>query len=113
MGEPAAVPAGVYGRTFFERKGAWERVRPKVVPFPTVRAVLAAVESGRVDAGVVYRTDVRAARVTAIVNVDDLNIVHSAAVIKGARESEGRRFVEFLKSDQAGAVFKSRGFTPR
>src|SRR5688500_15135088 len=37
MGEPSAVPAGVYGRKFFERKGAWARVQPRVVPFPTVR----------------------------------------------------------------------------
>lgn len=113
MGEPTAVPAGVYGRRFFERQGAWDRVRPKVVPFPTVRAVLAAVESGRVDAGVVYRTDVKAARVTAIANVEDLGIVHSAAVIRGARESEARRFLQFLKSDQARAVFTARGFTPK
>jgi molybdate transport system substrate-binding protein len=113
MGEPTAVPAGVYGRRFFERQGAWDRVRPKVVPFPSVRAVLAAVESGRVDAGVVYRTDVTAARVIPIANVDDLDIVHSAAVIKGARESEARRFLQFLKSDQARAVFTARGFTPK
>ena len=113
MGEPGVVPAGVYGRTFFERLGAWERVRPKVVPFPTVRAVLAAVESGRVDAGVVYRTDAIAARVIAIANIDDLNIVHSAAVIKGPRESDARHFLEFLKSDRARAVFKKRGFEPK
>jgi molybdate transport system substrate-binding protein len=110
MGEPAAVPAGVYGRTFFERQGAWDRVRPKVVPFPTVRAVLAAVENGRVDAGVVYRTDAMTARVAAIAAVDDLNIVHSAAVIDGPRAAEARRFLEFLKSDHARAVFKKRGF---
>ena len=55
----------------------------------------------------------KAARVTAIAYADDLNIVHSAAVIKGARESEGRRFLEFLKSGQARAVFTARGFTPK
>lgn len=113
MGEPGAVPAGVYGRTFFERQGAWDRVRARVVPFPTVRAVLSAVQSGRVDAGVVYRSDVIAARVITIADIRDLNIVHSAAVIKGARESDARRFLEFLKSDQARAVFKKRGFEPR
>ncbi len=63
MGEPAAVPAGVYGRRWLEHEKAWARVQSKVVPFPTVRAVLTAVESGRVDAGVVYRTDAIAARV--------------------------------------------------
>jgi molybdate transport system substrate-binding protein len=112
MGEPGAVPAGVYGRTFFERQGAWARVQPKVIPFPTVRAVLAAVENGRVDAGVVYRTDAMSARVVTIAVISDLKIVHSAAVIKGPRESEARRFLEFLKRGQAREVFKKRGFDP-
>lgn len=113
MGEPTAVPAGVYGRAFFERQGAWDRLRLKVVPFPTVRAVLAAVENGRVDAGVVYRTDTINARVSTIATVGDLNIVHSAAVIVGPRAADARRFLDFLKSDQARAVFKKRGFDPQ
>ena len=57
MGEPGAVPAGVYGRKWLEHEGAWPRLESKVIPFPTVRAVLSAVEAGRVDAGIVYRTD--------------------------------------------------------
>jgi molybdate transport system substrate-binding protein len=113
MGEPNAVPAGVYGRAFFERQGTWDRLRPKVLPFPTVRAVLAAVENGRVDAGVVYRTDTINARVSTIATVGDLNIVHSAAVIVGPRAVEARRFLDFLRSDQARAVFKKRGFDPQ
>jgi molybdate transport system substrate-binding protein len=110
MGEPGAVPAGVYGRKFFERQGAWARVEPRVVPFPTVRGVLAAVEAGRVDAGVVYRTDAMTARVHVIARAADLDIVHSAAVIAGPEEAAARRFLEFLKSAPARAVFSKRGF---
>ena len=110
MGEPNAVPAGVYARRFFERQGAWARLQSKVVPFPTVRAVLAAVEAGRVDAGVVYRTDALTARVHVIARAADLDIVLPAAVIAGREETEGRRFLEFLKGAQARAVFKKRGF---
>jgi molybdate transport system substrate-binding protein len=110
MGEPSAVPAGVYGRRFFERRGAWPRVQPRVVPFPTVRAVLAAVEAGRVDAGVVYRTDAMSARVRVIAQAADLDIVQPVAVIAGPMAQEARRFLEFLKGDQARAVFKRRGF---
>ena len=110
MGEPRAVPAGVYGRKFFERQGAWARVQPKVVPFPTVRGVLAAVEAGRVDAGVVYRTDAMTARVHAIARVADLDIVHSAAAIAGPEEAAARRFLDFLKSAPARAVFSKHGF---
>ena len=110
MGEPNAVPAGVYGRRYFERQGTWARVQQTVVPFPTVRAVLAAVEAGRVDAGVVYRTDAMTARVRVIARVTDLGIVQPAAVIAGAEEAAGRRFLAFLKGPQARAVFAKHGF---
>ena len=115
MGEPSAVPAGVYGRRWLERQGAWARVSPKVVPFPTVRAVLAAVEAGRVDAGIVYRTDAMASstRVIARVSAKDhpyLDIVQPAAVIVGPQEAAARQFLEFLKSARARAVFTKRGF---
>ena len=57
MGEPGAVPAGVYGRKWLEHEGAWRRIESRVIPFPTVRAVLTAVEAGRVDSGIVYATE--------------------------------------------------------
>jgi molybdate transport system substrate-binding protein len=115
MGEPAAVPAGVYGRRWLEHAGAWARLSPKVVPFPTVRAVLAAVEAGRVDAGIVYRTDALSSpvRVIARVTATDhpyLDIVQPAAVVKGPADAEGRRFLDYLKSPAARAVFARRGF---
>jgi molybdate transport system substrate-binding protein len=115
MGEPSAVPAGVYGRRWLEAQKAWERLSPKVIPFPTVRAVLSAVEAGRVDAGIVYRTDAAtsAVRVVGRITPNDhpyLDIVQPAAVIAGPMEAEARRFLEFLKSAAARAVFAKRGF---
>ena len=115
MGEPAAVPAGVYGRKWLEHEGAWSRLESKVVPFPTVRAVLTAVESGRVDAGIVYRTDAATSNVRVIGTVASkgnpyLDIAYPAAVIVGPSEADARRFLEFLKGPQARAVFDRRGF---
>ena len=115
MGEPSAVPAGVYGRRWLEAQKAWDRLSPKVVPFPTVRAVLSAVEAGRVDAGVVYRTDALTSNVRVIAHIASkdhpyLDIVQPAAVIAGREAAEGRRFLEFLKGPQARAVFTKRGF---
>ncbi len=117
MGETASVPAGVYGRRWLEHEGAWARLQPKVIPFPTVRAVLSAVEAGRVDAGIVYRTDAREsrARVVGTVPAKDhayLNIVQPAAVIAGPAEAEARRFLQFLQGPAARAVFARRGFGP-
>jgi molybdate transport system substrate-binding protein len=115
MGEPAAVPAGVYGRKWLEHEGAWSRLQSKVVPFPTVRAVLSAVENGRVDAGIVYRTDAMTSSARAIGNVSSkqhpyLDITYPVAVITGPAEAEARRFLEFLKGPAARAIFDKRGF---
>lgn len=116
MGETTAVPAGVYGRRWLEREGVWAAVAPKVIPFPTARAVLAAVEAGRVDAGIVYQTDAigRPAVVPLLVPrasaSAELAIVIPAAVIRGPHEAEGRRFLVYLQSAPARDVFARRGF---
>lgn len=115
MGETTSVPAGVYGRRWLEHEGAWARLQSKVVPFPTVRAVLSAVEAGRVDAGIVYATDTRGSSVRVVVALAAkdhayLDIVQPAAVIAGPAEAEGRRFMQFLQGPAARAVFARRGF---
>lgn len=115
MGEPGAVPAGVYGRRWLEHEGAWSRLESKVIPFPTVRAVLTAVEADRVDAGIVYRTDAASSSVRVIATMSKaahpyLDIAYPAAVIAGPSEKEARRFLEFLRGPAARAVFDRRGF---
>jgi molybdate transport system substrate-binding protein len=115
MGEPSSVPAGVYGRRWLEHEGAWARLSPKVVPFPTVRGVLSAVEAGRVDAGIVYRTDAMTSKVQVIGRVSPkdhpyLALVLPAAVVKGPSEAEARKFLEYLKGPAAQEVFARRGF---
>ena len=104
------------GRKWLELEGVWAAVAPKVIPFPTVRGVLAAVEAGRVDAGIVYQTDAigRPAVVPLLIPrasmIADLAIVNPAAVIRGPHEAEGRRFLAFLQSAPAREVFARRGF---
>ena len=115
IGEPAGVPAGVYARTWLERDGTWARLQSKVVPFPTVRAVLGAVEAGRVDAGVVYATDAIGARVRVVARVTaqdhpEVRISYPVALITGGNADAARPFLAFLKGAQARAVFDRRGF---
>ncbi len=116
MGEPSSVPAGVYGRTWLERLNLWTLVSPKIVPFPTVLGALSAVEAGRVDAAIVYRTDALA-RATVKVAIavparanPDVVVVHSAAVIRGGHEAAARAFLLHLQGPEARAVFTRRGF---
>jgi molybdate transport system substrate-binding protein len=113
MGDPSAVPAGVYGRRWLENLRLWTGVAPKIVPLPSSPAALAAVREGRANAGIVYATDARSGgvRVVHVVSPDDApRIVYPAAVITRGRELEGRRFVSFLQSPTAAKIFEAAGF---
>ena len=114
IGQPESVPAGVYARRWLQRIGLWESVQPKTVPLPTVRAALAAVREGRVDAGVVYATDVRVTKDVRVVYEvpasDAPAIVYPAAAVAGPHEAEARRFLAFLQSAEARQVFAAAGF---
>src|SRR5262249_49541707 len=57
VADPQAVPAGIYTKEYLTRLDLWQKFEPKIVPTENVRAALAAVESGNVDSGFVYKTD--------------------------------------------------------
>ena len=114
MGDPAAVPAGVYGRRWLETVRLWRNVETKVVPLPSSQAALAAVREGRAQAGIVYATDARNQQGVhvghVVLEADAPPILYPAAAIRGGREAEARRFVDFLRSAAAWRVFEAAGF---
>jgi molybdate transport system substrate-binding protein len=115
LADPAAVPAGVYARRYLESIGLWSAIAPKVVPMLDVRAALAAVDSGNVDAAIVYKTDAPIARRSTVVFsiplADGPPIVYPAAVINGAPHGDaGRRFLAYLRGDAPRRVFERYGF---
>ena len=117
IGDPAAVPAGVYARQYLEKEGLWEQVAPRVVPAGSVRAALAAVESGAADAAVVYRTDARVAlraTVAWVVPADrGPRIRYPAAVVRtSANQGAAQRFLDYLRGQVARREFARFGFTP-
>src|SRR5262245_5451450 len=57
LAEPKTVPAGIYAKKWLEDAKLWSAIEPKLIPTENVRAALAAVEAGNVEAGVVYKTD--------------------------------------------------------
>jgi molybdate transport system substrate-binding protein len=117
LGDPAAVPAGVYARQWLERAGVWAELQPKIVPLPHVRAVVTAVSSGSAEAGIVYRTDAavgKGIRVAWDVPASDAPvIVYPAAVISTTTNPDhARAFVAFLRTPGASALFAGAGFGP-
>lgn len=118
IGDPEAVPAGVYARQWLERLGLWTAVKAKAVPLPSSPAVLAAVGEGRADTGIVYATDLnmpagRLSRAAFRVPIDDAPIIrYPAAAIVGSQVAEARRLVDFLRSASAQRIFVGAGFRP-
>ena len=106
IGEPKSVPAGQYAQEMLTKLGLWPQLQPKLVLGNNVRQVLTFVESGNVDAGIVYTTDAKASdkvtvRLTAAENLHS-PIVYPLAIIKNSRNPAGAKaFVEFLAGDRA------------
>jgi molybdate transport system substrate-binding protein len=115
LANPDAVPAGKYAKAWLEKAGVWDKVAGKIAPFPDVRATLAAVESGSVDAGVVYATDVamgRPARVAfEVPEPEGPRISYPLAVLKDSPGLEtARRVAACFASSDARRVFENFGF---
>ncbi|TAG87708.1 MAG: molybdate ABC transporter substrate-binding protein [Oscillatoriales cyanobacterium] len=115
IGEPKSVPVGQYTQEMLTKLGLWQQLQPKLVLGSNVRQVLTFVESGNVDAGIVYMTDAKASdkvtvRLTAAENLHS-PIVYPVAVIRSSRHPDAAKmFVEFLAGDRAKIVFKKYGF---
>jgi molybdate transport system substrate-binding protein len=116
MGDPAAVPAGVYAKAYLQKLGIWSALAPKTVPSASVRLALAAVENGAADAAIVYRTDLSAARgaslALAIPVAEGPRIVYPAAVIRSGRNRDAAtRLLAWLRSAEAMKLFEAAGFS--
>ena len=117
IGHPESVPAGRYGKQTLINLGLWQPLAKRLVLAKNVRAVLAYVDSGNADAGLVYRTDTLKLRSGVIAAEAPVKshapIIYPAALIAdGKHPAEARQFFNFLQSDEAGKVFARYRFRP-
>jgi molybdate transport system substrate-binding protein len=117
IGDPAAVPAGVYARVYLEKIGLWSTLQRRLVPAGSVRLALAAVENGAADAAIVYRTDIAAARGASeayvVPSEDGPRIVYPAAAVRtGANQPGAQQLLSFLQGPESAAIFRRAGFRP-
>jgi molybdate transport system substrate-binding protein len=116
LAEPQTVPAGIYAREYLQKLGLWEAVKEKVVPTENVRAALAAVESGNVEVGIVYKTDsLISKKVKVAVEIpaaEGPKISYPIAVLKSSRQPDrAKKFAEYLAGPTPRSVFEKFGFT--
>lgn len=116
LGDPKAVPAGVYAKTWLEKAGLWAALEPKVVPAENVRTAMAVVEAGNAEAGIVYKTDAAISKkVTVALEIpvaEGPRIIYPAAVVKDSRNAEAaRKFLAYLADKQTDAIFAKFGFS--
>jgi len=115
LGELKTVPCGTYAKAYLEKLLLWPVIANKVVPCESVRAVLAAVESGNVDAGFVYKTDAAISKKVKVAYEvpagDAPKISYPLALLKDAPQPEAaKKFITYLNSGAATTVFQKFGF---
>ena len=115
IADPRAVPAGIYTKEYLSGLGLWEKLESKIVPTENVRAALAAVESGNVDAGFVYKTDADISNKVKIAfgvpTEKGPAIRYPIALVKEAKnKSAAENFLRYLQSDNARKLFERYGF---
>lgn len=116
VGIPGSVPAGTYAKEALSNLELWEDVEAKAVQAKDVRQVLQTVETGNVDAGIVYLTDAKESDSVHIAAIIDASlhtpITYPVGVLAGSMHpDEAAAFYEYLQSEEALSVFQSYGFS--
>jgi molybdate transport system substrate-binding protein len=109
-----AVPCGKYAAEAFASAGVSVQPASKE---ENAKATLSKVSLGEADAGVVYVTDVKAARgdVTGVKIPDRQNVIaaYPIAAVKGSENSAAAKaWVQFVQSKTAQSTLRRFGFLP-
>ncbi len=114
IGDPAHVPAGIYGKQALTRLGLWDGVKDRIAPAADVRGALFLVERGEAPAGIVYATDAAAVQGVAVAGVFPAGshppITYPFAIVAGHDSAGARELLAFASGAEARAIFARRGF---
>ena len=113
MPDPATAPAGEYFEAALTELNLWNQLQDQIIPTLDVRAALAAATSGNVAYAFVYETDA--------ISTDDVEIAFTIETTSEASkpryyampltdDDETNRFIDYLTSPQATAIFEDHGF---
>ncbi len=115
IGDPTSVPAGQYAEEVLTSLSIKDQVETKANLGTDVRQVLTWVESGEVDAGLVYATDAATTdKVTVVCEApaDSVKkIIYPVAILKASKSAEAAQaFIDYLKTAEVAALFEKYGF---
>jgi molybdate transport system substrate-binding protein len=116
-GDPAHVPVGKYAKQAMTSLGLWDVVAPRLARADSVRSALLLVERGEAVAGIVYKTDAAASKKVVVAGTFPATthdpISYPVALLRSSDQGEATRFVAFLSSAEARAIFTKHGFVIR
>jgi molybdate transport system substrate-binding protein len=117
IADPDLAPAGRYAREALQNLGLWRRLEDRLVFGFDVRVTLGYVETGNVDAAIVYRTDAQIVEglevLASIPKESHSPIVYPAGVVgRSSHIVAAQQFLLFLQGDRARETFQEYGFIP-
>lgn len=115
IGDPKAVPAGRYARTYLETLGIWDTVEPRLVYGGDVAGVLALAQRGTAHVAIVYATDVEDAAPLVVLDraIGGPTVQIAAATTRQAPHRQAAAaFVRFLASVEAQTILTRHAFAP-
>jgi molybdate transport system substrate-binding protein len=114
VANPDTVPAGKYAKAALTSLGVWKSVENKLARAENVRAALTYVVRGETPFGVVYRSDAllepRVRIVASFPKSTHADINYPVAIVRTNDSADARRFMSFLSSDTAKAIWRKFGF---
>jgi len=115
IAEPKSSPAGQYGEEVLRFYQILDKIKSKRIYGKDVRQVLTYVETGNVDAGLVFLTDAKTSNQVKIIATAPPNshspIIYPLAILKETKNANSAKtFAKFLTSPQAETILKKYGF---
>jgi molybdate transport system substrate-binding protein len=115
LGETRTVPAGIYAKQYLQKIGLWDKISAEVIPVESVRAALAAVETGNVDAGIVYKTDAGISKKVKVAYevpiAEGPAITYPLALVQASKHAAAaKKFLDYLGNASSLKIFEKYGF---
>ncbi len=117
VGEPKSVPAGEYAQQTLDHLKLTDKLKGRLIYGLNVRQVLQYVESGEVDAGLVYLSDAKQGaqkvKVVATAQPDwHQPIEYWGAIVSDSKQQPAaKKFLDYLSTEPAQTILQAKGFT--